>query len=112
MKDNRKPETMADVRRAEEEGGKPPNRRDEVIAAVRATLPEFFERNASHGAKASELVMDNLAGWISTVIPPGVARAGCPGPQTRAEREAMPPYLCGCTGHCLAWIDAETWPRE
>lgn len=63
--------------------------RDYVAAAIRRTLPEFAQRN---GITLSSHIMDNLAMWVTGVVPSGYVRAGCPvgGP-------------CACMGVCQRW---------
>lgn len=86
------------------------DRSQEVVDAIRATLPEFCERNGLN-ARLTDEGMDNLSQWVAGVVPPGVARVGCGGPLTRAQREAEGSIACACTGHCQPWVDAEEWPR-
>jgi len=81
-------------------GIKPINHRDGVIARIRESLPEFCQRN---GVVLSEKVLDNLAHWVSGVVPSGMARTDCTGnlPQCGAEYS----FACACTGMCQRWYE-------
>ena len=71
--------------------------RDFVEKQVRVGLPEFCRRN---GITLPDRVLDNLAGWVTTAVPPGYVRADCTG-GIPYERDDV--IACACTGACMSW---------
>jgi hypothetical protein len=76
--------------------------RDEVIAAVRKDLDEFFRRNGKDQmgmVAVTSTLLNNLAHWTVASIPPGMYRVGC-GPLYPEPGSAV---ACACTGYCQRW---------
>lgn len=73
------------------------NKRDHVVERVRRTLPEFCKRN---GIELDDKILDNLAWWVTGVIPSGHARTTCSG---RLPTHDEPSFWCACTGQCQIW---------
>jgi len=71
---------------------------DEVVQQIRRSLPEFAERNR---IKLSEQVMDNLAMWVASAAPRGLAKVTCTG---RLPQPSDGSWACACTGACSKWV--------
>jgi hypothetical protein len=69
----------------------------DVVAQIRATLPEFAQRN---GVDLTPKVMDNLAHWVAGAVPSGTFRAYCVGIGGDGEED----IACACPGVCRCWM--------